>query len=362
MNLEYLKKLDEYVDKGLLRRAEDKDLVQYNYTEKTNNCGLWDEITIFNRGNIYEKATGKLIAKAMPKFLNIEQLSEEEQARILQTSKFSVTEKMDGCLGILYKYKGEIRCNSRGGFDNYVTDKMKELLPKYSMLNRLLEHNTLNVEVISPATRIICDYGDTEELYLITAYSTNTDIGEYSYKDTETLARIMRMPIVEQQDMTWETLLQWQKDATYKHEGFVVRFPNNERVKVKSKDYLRIVRLRCGLTKHRIWNTWKNDLEQAKNDLTSYMNNVPDELSKTAQRYLEELQAAMNEHKQNAINLYEATQNIPTKDLSGYFKETPSIYQSCVYNIRNNKSYDKLLIKLIEPEAGYEEVKNVLRN
>ena len=50
-----LKLLDDYVAQGLLRKAEDEDLVQYNYSEKTNNEGLWDEVTMFNRGNVYEK-------------------------------------------------------------------------------------------------------------------------------------------------------------------------------------------------------------------------------------------------------------------------------------------------------------------
>ena len=63
--------LDQYVEKNLLRKAEDENLVQYNYTEYCNNEGLWDNITMENRGNIYEKSSGKLIAKAMPKRINV---------------------------------------------------------------------------------------------------------------------------------------------------------------------------------------------------------------------------------------------------------------------------------------------------
>ena len=170
--------LENYVKKGLLRKIEDADLVQYNYSELCNNTNAWDDITLFNRGNIYEKSTGKLIAKAMPKFFNFSQLSEKEQRYFLKHNKFVNTEKMDGCLGILYKYKGVIRYNSRGGFNNYVTETIKRLLTKYNLekLNEILENNTLNVEVIAPETRVICDYGNEENLYLISAF---IDLGDY---------------------------------------------------------------------------------------------------------------------------------------------------------------------------------------
>ena len=165
-----LKEFDEYVNKGLLRKAEDEFLVQYNYTDLCNHEQMWDDITLFNRGNIYEKSTGKLIAKAMPKFFNFSQLSEEEQEAFLRFNNFVCTEKKDGCLGIIYKYKDEIRCNSRGGFNNYVTDAMKRIIKKYKNLDIILSHNTsLNVEVISPQTRIGCDSGSEENLYLLSA-------------------------------------------------------------------------------------------------------------------------------------------------------------------------------------------------
>ena len=344
--------LDDYVQKGLLRKAEDENLVQYNYSEYTNNEGLWDEITMFNRGNIYEKKTGNLIAKAMPKFMNLSQLHEDKQEELLMHKEFNLTEKMDGCLGILYMYKGEIRCNSRGGFDNYVTDKIKELLPKYSMVKKLLEHNTLNVEVISPETKIICNYGDIQDLYLITAYSNNPNIGELSYSQIKLMAQIMRMPVVKEYNMTWDELLSWQKSADWTQEGFVIRFPNNERVKIKSEDYLRIAKFKIGLSKKSLWKLWKNDLEQNTDTLNSYLErDIPDELTNIAKGYLKELKEELQYHCKLAYQEYEATQNIPKNELFKYYETHPNKYQSCNYSLRNNKDITKILIKMIEPEG-----------
>lgn len=346
--------LEEYVEKGLLRKAEDDDLVQYNYSEKVNNAPmgtLWDDITMFNRGNIYEKKTGKLIARAMPKFLNLGQLSEDKQKELILKPKFNLTEKMDGCLGILYMYKGEIRCNSRGGFDNYVTDKIKELLPKYIMVKRILEHNTINVEVISPETKIICDYGDTQDLYLITAYSNNPDIGELNYKELSLMGQVMRMPVVKEYHMTWEALLRWQKEADATQEGFVVRFPNNERIKIKSEDYLNIAKLKCGFSKKRIWECMRDDAYNNTNTLDDYMINIPDELSIQAKTYLKELKDDLHVLELQANEIYKATIDIPQKELASKLKEINPQLSGAVFNIRNNKPIIKSIIKIIEPKG-----------
>lgn len=347
-----LKVLEDYVDKGLLRKAEDEDLVQYNYSEYTNNGSLWDEITMFNRGNIYEKKTGNLIAKAMPKFMNLSQLHEDKQEELLTHKEFNLTEKMDGCLGILYKYKGEIRCNSRGGFDNYVTDKIKELLPKYSMVKKLLEHNTLNVEVISPETKIICDYGDIQDLYLITAYSNNPNIGELSYSQIKLMAQIMRMPVVKEYNMTWDELLSWQKSADWTQEGFVIRFPNNERVKIKSEDYLRIAKFKIGLSKKSLWKIWKNDLKQhSKVDhIKEYLSCCPDELYNIANGYLLELKEALEKEKIILLKLIKDLKDKSNKELGLYFKDNPSKYKSAIFAFRNGTDVDNCLIDLIEPK------------
>ena len=349
-----LKILDEYVEKGLLRKSEDKDLVQYNYSEMVNNAPmgeLWDEITMFNRGNIYEKKTGRLIAKAMPKFLNLGQLSEEKQKELILKPQFNLTEKMDGCLGILYMYNGEIRCNSRGGFDNYVTDKIKELLPKYIMIKRILEHNTLNVEVISPETKIICDYGDIQDLYLITAFSNNEEIGEFSYKDLNMMAQIMRMPCVKEYHMTWEALLRWQKEADSSQEGFVVRFPNNERIKIKSEDYLRIAKLKMGFSKKRIWEHMRDDIINGTKTLEDYLNNLPDELTTQADVYYNELKTDMQNLVTEVFKLHNETKDIPINKLAPVLKEKRPELSGCVFNMRNKKPFERSIIKLIEPKG-----------
>lgn len=360
MNLSILNK---YVEDGLLRKAEDDNLVQYNYSEFCNNTAAWDDITLYNRGNIYEKSSGNLIAKAMPKFFNFSQLNEENQKQFIRSTKFVNTEKMDGCLGIIYKYKGELRCNSRGGFDNYVTDVIKRLLPKYNLEKCLPEGVTLNVEVISPETKIICDYKDMEELFLITVFDISGEELQPDLVDNFAFRAKMLRPSYN--NMTWTELFNWQKTANYEKEGFVVminsrKYGAYQRVKIKSEDYLKIAKIRASLCKHTIWKLMKNDLEQHTNTLNDYVNNVPDELSKTAQRYINEIKEEIDKYYNLVAEYSEHYKDVETRDLYKVFKKDPVPYQSAVYNFRNGYDLSRTLIKLVEPEPGFEDTVKLL--
>ena len=360
--------LEDYVKQGLLRKIEDNELVQYNYSEYCNNNQLWDDITLFNRGNVYEKSTSKLIAKAMPKFFNFSQLSENEQKHFTRCDKFINTEKMDGCLGILYKYKGKIRYNSRGGFDNYVTNAIKHILPKYNLekLNEILDNNSLNVEVISPKTKIICDYGEEENLYLISAF---INLGDYwqerSCDELDLFSKQTGLPRPAYNNYNWTQLFEWQKSANYEKEGFVVeinsvKYGAFERVKIKSEDYLKIAKFRASLCKHTLWKLWKNDIEQNMNTLNDYINNVPDELTKIAKKYLNELKKELEEKRQEAFALAESVKHIDRKDLAAYFKNSNDELWQTIYRIRDGKSFDKFLIKIIEPKNIVEDIVKVM--
>lgn len=355
--IEYnLHQLNDYVERGLLTKCEDEDLVQYTYTNYCETQSLWDEITAFNRGNIYEKKTGRLIARSMPKFMNFSQLPQDRQEWFLSHGKFVTTEKKDGCLGILYMYKGQVRYNSRCSFNNFVTESIKDILPKYIMIKRMLAHNTLIVEVISPATKIICDYKDEQELYLLTAYDSGHN--EYDEKSLDTLAKIITMPRPKRCYMGWYGLFNWCKTANYEQEGYVAcveEYDNTNafyRVKLKSEDYLRVAKVKANLCKHTVWKLMKNDLEQNTNTLQQFIYQIPDEFLKVGKKYIQDLNNELEVLEKEVQQEYEKLHDIEIRDFNNYFKENPSKYQSCMYSLRNGKEIKKILIKMIEPQQG----------
>ena len=83
--------LDILSEKGLLRKviSSCEKLVLYNYTDQCTFERNWNEHTINSRGTVYEVSTGKLVARAFPKFFNFSELSENKQKEILNSKYFN---------------------------------------------------------------------------------------------------------------------------------------------------------------------------------------------------------------------------------------------------------------------------------
>lgn len=349
--------LEQYVKKGLLRKAETDTLVQYNYSEFTNNAGLWNSTTLFNRGNIYSKVDGTLIARSLPKFLNWEQLSLIERTYWSNQKVVCATEKMDGCLGIIYNYNG-LKYNSRGGFDNYVTDAIKDIISdKYdiTLLEDLTQQYTLICEVIHPDTKIIVDYDNKKMLYLITAYNKNNE--EVDYNTIQRIGNILNMPYAKRYETTWEELFNNQKNLTYQNEGVVLCLPDpnsNEpyRVKLKTLDYLRIAAAKRMLNKINIWKRMRDDYKGQKTSFQDYLNTLPDELVGLATRFQTEILTDLESYIQNAHKVAEMCKDVENRYLNNWFAnqdENMLIYKSAVFNIKNNKPIHSCLIDLVKP-------------
>jgi RNA ligase len=107
-----LEKLEQYEKDGLLRSQIHPTLPLriYNYTETVQFEGKWDYITSACRGLVVEIPSGKIIARPFPKFFNIEEKKHTE------SDNFELYQKVDGSLGILFRYQGDIVLATRGSF------------------------------------------------------------------------------------------------------------------------------------------------------------------------------------------------------------------------------------------------------
>src|ERR1700677_2889998 len=111
-----LNAFDDMVKHGYVRRVENPDLVLYGYTDQCTFARAWQTpYTRSARGIIFEKKTGRLVAKPFPKFFN---LGEMEEVSLLNLPKkpYRVFEKCDGSLGIIYYYGGKWNVATRGAF------------------------------------------------------------------------------------------------------------------------------------------------------------------------------------------------------------------------------------------------------
>ncbi|TYL12716.1 hypothetical protein MTAT_19580 [Moorella thermoacetica] len=128
---------------------------------------------------------------------------------------------------------------------------------------------TLLVEIIHPVTRVIVNY-DFVDLVLIGARERHTG-RDLSYDELSQLGSSLGLPVVERVDMELARALELAKTLDAQHEGFVLRWPNGFRVKVKSTRYLEVFAAVHGWSEQSIARAW------ASNTLDGVITGIPEE-------------------------------------------------------------------------------------
>jgi len=248
------KRLDELTEEGYLRKVISPcgRLMLYNYTDKTTFEKKWNKHTLNARGTVYEISSGKVVARAFPKFFNFGELPSSKSRNLAKQTDFEVFEKMDGSLGIIYNYDDKWYINTRGSFTSEQAIKGAEILKKYD-IDKIAPRVTLLVEIIYPENRIIVPYGEKEELVILGAIlrESGTDL------QIVHAAEASGMPMASSNEFVDIDHLQREVAEMDKfEEGFVVRFrKTGERVKFKSAEYLKLARLMSNMT---LLNFWRN--------------------------------------------------------------------------------------------------------
>lgn len=243
---------DELVKEKLLRCDDRGVLRVYSYT---NWCKTWNYLTLNSRGIILNRKTGEVVAQPFPKFFNMDQIEDTQERNLPWSDGFRIFKKYDGWLGILYRDDGQHRIATRGSFKSVGAVWATEFLKKYD-LTYLPDEVTLLFELICPATKIVVDYGDREDLVLLAAYNRHTG-EEYDWQHVEDWSDQFGFTLTESYDQQCLEHCREQIKSVPgdELEGFVIRFNNGLRVKIKSEDYFRRSHLMAGLTPLNIWAT-----------------------------------------------------------------------------------------------------------
>jgi len=328
MNITALK---EMIAAGYIKVSQHPtaNLFIYNYSETAQFERIWNDVTLQCRGLILDDK-GKIVARPFPKFFNLEELENKPFPNL----PFEVYEKMDGSLGISYCIGEEIFLATRGSFTSEQSVKANELLnTKYA--NAKAQMNpaiTYLFEIIYPSNRIVLDYGDKEELVLLGMVETATGT-ELSLVD-------IGFPIVKKYDGL-NDLHQLKGLAYDNKEGFVVKFSNNFRLKVKFEEYVRIHRIMTQVSSITIWENLK-----AGDSFNEILERVPDEFYNWVKIT-----------KANLETAYEIIENIAKEDYQELEtrKETAFYFQTCRYpkilfSMLDGKDYSETIWRYVRPE------------
>ena len=327
-----VEKLHRYFEEGWLIKQTHPTLplTIWNYSQTTQYERKWDEITLQTRGLVTDEL-GRVVARPFKKFFNM------EEGKHTPTSEFEVFEKMDGSLGILFNYNGEWVFASRGSFTSDQAFKFKEIFLSKYQTQLLTSTNTYLFEIIYPENRVVVDYGGLEDVVLLGVIETQTgkelELEKYEKSELNVVKRYEGI----------EGISFLKRMITDNQEGFVVRFSNGERMKVKGEEYLRLHKIMTEVSTKSVW-----EVLSSGGSMEEILQDVPDEFYSKIKEYENELVSSFQKMKDRYQWYFSLMPKEDRKSFALSAKETK--HPSILFSMLNGKSVDGYIWKVLRPE------------
>ena len=342
-----LEKLNEYFEKGLVYKQihPTLPLTIWNYSEKVQYEDLWDEITLQTRGLVTDNE-GNIIVRPFKKFFNI------EESKHTPTEEFEVYEKMDGSLGILFFYEGKWIIATRGSFTSDQAVKAKEILNSKYIVESIPKGYATLFEIIYPENRIVVDYGDEEKLVVL-GMTSRVSGKEMDHNSLLNVHNESGMSVVKKYDGI-NDYKQLKEKIENNQEGFVVKFSNGERIKIKGIEYLRLHKIMTNLSTTAVWEVLSNG-----DNIENLLKDVPDEFYKKIMTYERDLKYGFFQISERAGKLYDGFRYgkygdrdpEPTKkEFADFVLKQDKVLQPVMFTMWDKKPYDHIIWKLLKPE------------
>ena len=258
-----LDQLKEYVAQGFAtaRRHPHLPLRIYNYSVKTQynyTAHTWPKELRDARGLILDE-DGLIVARGFPKFFNLSQLPD------WPSGQPEFWEKADGSLIVAFSHEGETLCATRGSFES---EQAVWAATKIPVAFQPLPGISYCLEAIYPSNRIVVDYNGREELVLLAAIDqTGADRDDMLPQAEQHFRKAKFHGQLEASQLPVDQI----------GEGFVLRWPDGTRAKVKLDEYVRAHHLLFALSTRSIW-----EMLVAGEDVEARYAELPEQIRKWA--------------------------------------------------------------------------------
>lgn len=248
----------------------------YNYTEIAQYQKAWNDVTRVCRGLIVHRETGEIVARPFPKFFNH---GETAHLPFATDEPVTVTDKLDGSLGIIYSAPdGQLHVATRGSFTSEQAIHATHILRTNYADWQPPEGATVLVEIVYPQNRIVVDYGDTDDLLLLGAVHIHTGI---TSSPIEVFWSGPRTDVFRYASFAEALAAEPRRNS----EGLVVHFRESDvRVKIKQDDYVALHRIVTGWNERTIWERLASG-----EPLDLLIDGLPDEFHRWATTIAEDL-------------------------------------------------------------------------
>ena len=296
--------LEEFIkaaEEGRLLRHDFNNLVGFKYTTNTVYSGDWDPVTLYARGIVFDKDTGKVLAYPFEKFFNFGELVDDQGylttiahdviahqgydnlLRDVNTQRFRVMDKLDGSLGIMFWTGKKWLIKTAGSFEseqalwanNWAVDNID--------VTKLDKNCTYMFEIIYDEDVHPIKY-DFEGLVLL-GINDNTTLKEKPLTDIVHTAFELKINHAEILEFSkFLEVVTYAKKLPNTKEGVVVTFDNGFKVKIKGDEFLALQRIFHYLSPTVIWENFDWENAESSYDIADqytedFIKNIPEELT-----------------------------------------------------------------------------------
>jgi RNA ligase len=315
-------------DRGEIYRQTHPNLPYsiFKYSPITQYSKNWNDVTLASRGLVINDETGEIVSRPFGKFFNYSEHATPEE---LMTGPVTVAEKLDGSLGISMQTPNGLVITTSGGFQSsqgaHATKIYRE---RYEGNWKPRKGTTYMWEIIYPENRIVVNYGEEDDIYLLGAVNNRTG---------------KSIPLKELKEWKWKKATEHPEFASIQdavaapnrtnHEGYIVHFTDTDaRVKIKHEEYLTLHRFATGINKRRVWEMLRegHDMDQWRSTapeeyldfIDGQTKTIRDEFNKeysAIEGHAARAKAAMKPgHTQKDLALW-VKDNVPQKDIGFVF-------------------------------------------
>lgn len=373
--------LDALVEQGYLTKSELDDLVLYNYTDNCSFERFWPTECLTNRGTIYRKSTGQIVARPYDKFFNINEREETKLAN-LPDEPFTSAVKEDGSMGVLFEHKGAWRVSTRGSFYSDQAVEATEMLNEHITESIDIDPDTSDsvdiyrydmkkwpagwtpiVEIIYPENRLgsglVVNYGDQRMLILTGARHIRTGTlmspGRLDVVALEVNFARPECPHIRGKSEDLEALLVIAETMDAQQEGWVITYPTSGlMLKIKGKKYMELARFMGHVNPISIWE------QMCAGTIRDFLKSTPEEVRDDAVAMRDKLGGQLNTLLRATFQEIERLKLLDTEDdkqsrkamAERIFAESPKWMQSSLLSIMRSGEGVSALMKMIRPKGG----------
>ena len=337
------------IDEGWIRIQEKDGLRLHSYSEKCQYERHWNEWTLQARG-IVTDLEGNIVARPFRKFFNIEEL-EGVELQMPPWPPARVQEKMDGSLCICWFYNDEWRFCTRGSFVSEQALAAKEIggerMRSTTFFSDMVAQDYTHLfEFVSPANRIVVDYGDKTDLIYLASIHT-----EEGFETRSTMMeKLFESPAI----YTPADIKDLYKGKKENREGYVLTWDDGFKVKVKFEEYKRLHRLLSGMTERRVWEILKEDGAEG---IRAIRGSLPEEWHRWLDLQVMKLQRKYRYIEEKSAEMYHRGCRLVKKEegrkaWAQFVRESGYALPSILFMRYDGKDYSHVIWEHIKPEGN----------